>query len=67
MQTSSGRGMQTMEQALSELVLRRVVTLDEALAVTSRPDQLTGLLERGGFAVAAAQPESPIGALRVAG
>jgi twitching motility protein PilT len=51
MQTSSSRGMQTMEQALADLVLRHVVTLDEALARTPRAEQLLGILERSGMPV----------------
>jgi twitching motility protein PilT len=75
MQTGTQRGMQTMEQALSELTLRRVITLETALSRTSRPDQLLGLLERGGFdtSTAYAEPEvedAPLqplgGGLRVA-
>src|SRR3954454_876924 len=61
MQTSSGRGMQTLEQALAELVLRRVVAPDVALARSSRPEQLEGLLERSGFAMPAAAPAAPLG------
>ena len=49
MQTSTGRGMVTMEQSLANLVLRRVITLETALGCSSRPDQLEGLLERSGF------------------
>ena len=49
MQTSTGRGMTTMEQSLAQLVLRRVITREAALAVTSRVEQLDGLLERAGF------------------
>ena len=49
MQTSTGRGMTTMEQSLANLVLRRVITQEAALAVTSRVEQLDGLLERAGF------------------
>jgi twitching motility protein PilT len=51
MQTGTARGMQTMEQALADLTLRRVVNVDVALERSSRPDQLTGLLERSGFDV----------------
>src|SRR5437764_3303264 len=40
MQTGTQRGMQTMEQALAELVMRRVVTLEIALSRSSRPEQL---------------------------
>ena len=53
MQTSSSRGMQTMEQALADLVLRQVVDYDEALARTTRPEQLLGVLERAGMVVGA--------------
>ena len=52
MQTSSSRGMQTMEQALADLVLRHVVSVDEALARTTRAEQLLGILERAGMPVA---------------
>jgi twitching motility protein PilT len=51
MQTSSSRGMQTMEQALASLVLDGVVQLEEALSRTTRTEQLLGLLERAGFPV----------------
>jgi twitching motility protein PilT len=54
MQTGTQKGMQTMEQALSELTLRRVITLEMAISRTSRPDQLLGLLERAGFDTSAA-------------
>ena len=49
MQTSTSRGMQTMEQSLADLVLRHVITPDVAFARSSRPDQLQGLLERSGM------------------
>jgi twitching motility protein PilT len=49
MQTSTSRGMQTMEQCLADLVLRNVITPDIAYSRSSRPDQLQGLLERAGF------------------
>jgi twitching motility protein PilT len=71
MQTGTSKGMQTMEQALAELVLRRVVTVDVALSRSSRPDQLVGLLERSGFDLGSIQsPEEAtpsLGGLRVAG
>ena len=71
MQTSTGRGMQTMEKSLAELVLRGVITIDVAVGASSRPDQLEGLLARAGIAVApepepAAAPPLSAG-LRVAG
>jgi twitching motility protein PilT len=46
-QTATARGMQTMEQALADLVLRKVITRELALSRTSRPDQLESLLDRG--------------------
>jgi len=77
MQTNTARGMQTMEQALADLAIRRVVDLEQALSRSSRPDQLVGILERSGFdvksalaqngapAAQVAQPPTP--ALRMAG
>jgi twitching motility protein PilT len=75
MQTNTGRGMQTMEQSLGDLIMRRVVDLDVGLSRSSRPSQLIGLLERSGFPVelppdlsTAPAQEQPLGAgLRVAG
>jgi twitching motility protein PilT len=70
MQTSTGRGMQTMEQALADLTIRNVVTFETAMARTSRPDQLRGVLERMNFPVAAmgsASPLPPPGGLRMVG
>src|ERR687883_280436 len=49
MQTNTARGMQTMEQALSDLVLRGVITFETALTRSSRKEQLEGLLSRAGF------------------
>src|SRR6266705_531733 len=51
MQTNSGRGMQTMEQSLADLIIRRVVDFEIGLSRSSRPAQLVGLLERTGFEV----------------
>jgi twitching motility protein PilT len=65
MQTATGRGMMTMEQSLAQLVLRRVITLEHALACSSRTEQLEGLLERAGFEEES-QDELQVG-LRVAG
>ena len=47
MQTGSGKGMQTMEQSLVDLVLQGIVTQDMAMARSSRPQQLFELLQRG--------------------
>jgi twitching motility protein PilT len=51
MQTNTSRGMQTLEQSLAELVMRGAVSQDMALSRSSRPEQLLGILQRGGFAV----------------
>jgi twitching motility protein PilT len=51
MQTNTARGMQTMEQALADLALRRVVNIEDAISRSSRPDQLLGILERSGMPV----------------
>jgi twitching motility protein PilT len=69
MQTGTSKGMQTMEQALAELVLRNVVTVEVGLSRSSRPDQLRGLLERAGFDLGSPESEDrpPLGGLRVAG
>jgi twitching motility protein PilT len=68
MQTSTQRGMQTMEHGLTELIRKRVVTIDAALAVSSRRDQLIGMLERSGIPVQVAAPEpEPSSSLRLAG
>jgi twitching motility protein PilT len=69
MQTSTQRGMQTMEHGLAELIRKRVVTVESAMTVSSRKDQLAGMLERSGVSVTA--PLSPDGgsssSLRLAG
>src|SRR6058998_51095 len=69
MQTNTSRGMQTMEQSLAELILRRVIELEVGLSRSSRRNQLIGLLERSGFPVelppdlsAAPAQEQPLGA-----
>jgi twitching motility protein PilT len=76
MQTNTGRGMQTMEQSLADLIQRRVVELEVGLSRSSRPAQLIGLLERTGFPVdvtldangSQQHEDAPLGAgLRVAG
>ena len=68
MQTSSGKGMQTMEQSLAELVLRRTVARELALARSSRREQLQGLLERAGFVEPLSATVTPLrGGLRAAG
>jgi twitching motility protein PilT len=63
MQTGGKKGMQTLEQALAELVMRGVIAQETALARSSRPEQLLGLLQRAGVAV----PDGLVGSLRAAG
>src|SRR3954452_96908 len=70
MQTGTKRGMQTMEQSLADLTLRRVIDPEEAYARSSRPDQLVGILQRAGMNVtfnvepiAAANSMSPVAAV----
>jgi twitching motility protein PilT len=63
MQTGSAKGMQTLEQALADLVIRGIVSKETALTRSSRPDQLLGFLKRGGFDAL----EDLTGGLRAAG
>jgi twitching motility protein PilT len=49
MQTNTSRGMQTLEQSLAELTLRKVITKTVAMSATSRAGQFEALLERSGF------------------
>ena len=46
-QTSQQKGMQTMNQCLAQLVVRKHITREEALSRTTEPDDLTRLLSRG--------------------
>jgi twitching motility protein PilT len=68
MQTNTTRGMQTMEQCLADLVVRRQITQEAALGVTSRRDEFEALLARAGVAPRSDDhlPEALRG-LRVAG
>jgi len=59
MQTGTKRGMQTLEQALADFVVRGLVSEEIALNRSSRPEQLSGLLKRGGG-------QTPQAGLRVA-
>jgi twitching motility protein PilT len=73
MQTGTRRGMQTMEQSLTELVQKRLISVHDAVARSSRPEALVSSLERAGVPIPAmstdGSPSSPaLGApLRVAG
>jgi hypothetical protein len=60
--------MQTMEQGLADLVIREVITQETALARSSRPEQLLGLLERSGhFEDEEAEDAAAASGLRLAG
>jgi twitching motility protein PilT len=67
MQTSTQRGMQTMEHGLAELIRARRITVESALAVSSRKDQLVGMLERSGISVNVSTETAPGAGLRIAG
>ena len=71
MQTGSRSGMQTLEQSLADLVVRRVVSADEAIGRSSRRDELIGLLQRAGVSRGGSFDEAAASAshtgLRVAG
>ena len=66
MQTGGKKGMQTMEQALAELVLRGVISEEVAVARSSRTEQLLGLLGRTAVEGGVAETKAAAG-LRVAG
>src|SRR3989440_5373322 len=70
MQTGTAKGMRTMEQSLADLVIRKVITLEDALSRSSRPEQLFGLLERAGVVTSSegvGSERAPLsGTLRVA-
>ena len=71
MQTGQRRGMQTMEQSLTDLVQRRLVSVAEALGRSSRPEALVTALERAGVSIPAmgdgASAHAAAATLRVAG
>jgi len=74
MQTGTRRGMQTMEQSLTELIEKRLITVPEAVTRSSRPEALLSALERAGVPIPAMSNDgAPIAtpgigaALRVAG
>ena len=68
MQTGSRGGMLTMEQSLADLVLKRVVTPEEAIARSSRRLELTELLSRLGAPLPhqTTAPATAAGGLRLA-
>ena len=42
MQTSSGMGMQTLDQCLSDLIKRGLIGYTDARAIAKNPDSFTG-------------------------
>lgn len=49
MQTGQDRlGMQTMNQSLAGLVMRRLITMDTAIGASSNPDELQDIIRRAG-------------------
>jgi twitching motility protein PilT len=67
MQTGSRSGMQTMEQSLAELVMRRIVDPEEAIGRSSRRDELIALLQRMGAPLTAPTSAAADHGLRLAG
>jgi twitching motility protein PilT len=74
MQTGTRRGMQTMEQSLTELITKSVVSVPEAMTRSSRPEALASALERAGVPIPSMSNDgAPVpspsmgGGLRVAG
>jgi twitching motility protein PilT len=68
MQTSTQRGMQTMEHGLAELIRKHLVTVEAAMTVSSRKDQLAGMLERSGVPVTVSpSSDGAASSLRLAG
>ena len=62
MQTSTSRGMQTMEQSLADLVRHNVITPEVAFAPLVPAQRLRGLLERSGITnlISAAANGAPV-------
>ncbi len=59
-------GMQTMNQSLADLYLRRVISYDEAIGHSSIPEELAAMIERGGGHGAGEPGARPAGAARPA-
>jgi twitching motility protein PilT len=65
MQTGSRNGMQTMEQSLADLVIRRMVSSEEAVSRSSRRQELITLIQHSGGFIAST-PTGGTGGLRLA-
>lgn len=50
MQLSSKDGMQTLNQALADLVIQRIVTIEEAMIKSSNPERMKKLVQSVGGA-----------------
>jgi twitching motility protein PilT len=49
-------GMQTMNQSLASLHLRRLISLEDAIGRSSDPDELRNLIGKGGGTLPGARP-----------
>lgn len=64
MQAGQGKhGMQTLNQSLSELVLKGEITQDMAISYSSNQDELADLINRGVGTLRAGKPAQPSGGL----
>ena len=52
----SKHGMQTMNQSLAELFLKRQITLEDALGRSSEPEELKQIIAQGGRAAPVRRP-----------
>jgi twitching motility protein PilT len=55
MQLSSAEGMQTLDQALADLVRKKIVTMEEAKMKSSHPDRLKKMIEYPQYTAASAK------------
>jgi twitching motility protein PilT len=61
MQTGQNKyGMQTMNQSLYELYVKRLITLEEAMGRSGIPEELQSMISRGGV-VTAHNPREAVG------
>ncbi len=67
MQTGQNQfGMQTMNQSLAELYLKRLITHEEAIGHSSYPDELISMIERGAVNAPSAGRGGPARGVRAA-
>jgi len=68
MQTGQNKyGMQTMNQSLYELYVKRLITLEEAMGRSSIPEELQSMISRGGMATGQASREAMGRGVKVSG